>query len=128
MKIKKGDKVKILIGKDRGKTGKVLQVFPMRHKASIEGLNLLIKHMRPKKRGEKGQRIEFPAPMDLSNLMLVCPKCNKPTRIGYKYREVITGSAVSSQMNSRPKTEQTVQTKKKKKKVRVCKECKQVID
>ena len=124
MKIKKGDKVKILIGKDKGKIGKVLQVFSSRNRASIEGLNLLIKHMRPKKRGEKGQRIEFPAPMDLSNLMLVCPKCNKPTRIGYKYREVIKGSPVSSQ----PKAEQTVQTKKKKKKVRVCKKCKQVID
>ncbi|MDP2830532.1 MAG: 50S ribosomal protein L24 [bacterium] len=117
MKIKKGDKVKIIAGKDKGKLGKVLQVFLSRNKASVEGLNLLIKHMRPKRQGEKGQRIEFPAPMDLSNTMLVCPKCNKPTRIGFKYLEVIKGaSAVSGQ------------SKKEKKKVRVCMKCKGTID
>lgn len=106
MNIKKGDKVKILTGKDKGKTGKVLQVFPSRRKVSIEGLNLLIKHLRPRKQGEKGQRIEFPAPMDLSNVMLVCPKCGKPTRI----------------------THQTIAIAAGKKKVRVCKKCKQMID
>jgi len=116
MKIKKGDKVKILTGKDKGKTGKVLQVFPLRNKASVEGLNLLIKHMRPRRQGEKGQRIEFPAPMDLSNMMLVCPKCNKPTRVGYKYLQTETHSNASVQKN-----------KKKKRKVRICKKCKQVI-
>ncbi|MEA3463554.1 MAG: 50S ribosomal protein L24 [Patescibacteria group bacterium] len=117
MKIKKGDKVKLLTGKDKGKTGKVLQVFPSRNKASVERLNLLIKHMRPRKQGEKGQRIEFPALMDLSNMMLVCPKCNKPTRIGYKYLEITT-AGVSAGVG---------QEKKKKRKVRICKKCKQVI-
>jgi len=117
MKIKKGDKVKLISGKDKNKTGKVLQVFPSRKKASVEGLNLLIKHMRPRKQGEKGQRIEFPAPMDLSNLMLVCPKCNKPTRVGYKYLEMTTAGASAY----------TEQGKKKKRKVRVCRKCKQVI-
>lgn len=116
MKIKKGDKVKILTGKDKNKTGKVLQVFISRNKASIEGLNLLIKHMRPRKQGEKGQRIEFPAPMDLSNLMLICPKCNKPTKVGYKYLDVVVGTSASAEQ------------KKRKRKVRVCKKCKQVID
>ncbi len=112
MKIKKGDKIKILAGKDKGKTGKVLQVFSVRNKASIEGLNLLIKHMRPRKQGEKGQRIEFPAPMDLSNMTLVCPKCNQPARTGYKYlEEAVVGK-----------------DRKKRKKVRVCKKCKQIID
>ena len=110
MKIKKGDKVKILTGKDRGKTGKVLQVFSDRNKASIEGLNLLIKHMRPRKQGEKGQRIEFPAAIDLSNVILVCPRCGRPTRVGYKYIEVMKSD------------------KKEKKKVRVCKKCKDVMD
>ena len=118
MKIKKGDKVKILVGKDKNKTGKVLQVFPSRNRASVEGLNLLIKHMRPRKQGEKGQRIEFPAPMDLSNIMLVCPKCNKPSKVGYKYLEIKTDSISAS----------LVKDKVKKKKVRVCKKCKQVID
>ena len=87
MKIKKGDKVKISAGKDKGKTGKVLQVFTSRNRISVEGLNLLIKHMRPRKQGEKGQRIEFPAPMAASNMMLLCPKCNKPSRIRKKTLE-----------------------------------------
>ena len=110
MKIKKGDKVKLLAGKDKGKTGKVLQVFEANNRASIEGLNLLVKHMRPRKQGEKGQRIEFPAPMNLSNVILVCTKCDKPTRVAYKYLEVTKNDV------------------KKKKKVRICKKCEQVIE
>ena len=106
MNIKKGDKVTILAGKDKGKTGKVLQVFPERERVSVEGLNLLIKHMRPRREGEKGQRIEFPAPMNISNLMLVCPKCSKPTRVSYK---IVKGD-------------------KGDKKFRVCKKCDQVVD
>ena len=128
MKIKKGDKVKILAGKDKGKTGKVLQVFPSRHRVSIEGLNLLIKHMRPRKQGEKGQRIEFPAPLDLSNLMLVCPKCGKLTRVGYKYIEVFKSRTPDLEKSSQSDKEKLEKKKKKKKKVRVCKKCKQVID
>ena len=84
MNIKKNDKVVILAGKDKGKTGKVLQVFESRNKASVEGYNLLVKHMRPKRQGQKGQRIECPAPMAISNLMLVCPKCGKATRVAHK--------------------------------------------
>lgn len=110
MKIKKGDKVKILAGKDKGKIGKILQIFESSNRASVEGLNLLIKHMRPRKKGEKGQRIEFPAPMNLSNVILVCPACDKPTRVSYKYLEVIKNEV------------------KQKKKSRVCKKCQQVID
>ena len=110
MKIKKGDKVKVLAGKDKGKTGKVLQVFPSRNRASVEGLNLLIKHLRPRQQGEKGQRIEFPAPIYLSNLMLICPKCGKPTRVGYKYIETKIGEKI------------------RRRKVRICRKCKQVID
>lgn len=108
MNIKKGDKVKIIAGKDKGKTGKVLQVFPGRNRVSVEGLNLLIKHMRPRRQNEKGQRIEFPSPIQASNLMVVCPKCDKPTRITMK--------AVKEEM------------KGKGKKNRFCKKCNQVID
>ena len=72
MKIKTGDKVKIMVGKDKGKEGKILQVFQSRNKASIEGLNLAIKHLRGRRQGEKGQRIEFPAPLDISDLLLIC--------------------------------------------------------
>ncbi|MDP2709241.1 MAG: 50S ribosomal protein L24 [bacterium] len=110
MKIKKGDKIKILSGKDKGKSGKVLQIFSSTNRASVEGLNLLVKHMRPKKQGEKGQRIEFPAPLNLSNVILVCPKCDRPTRVAYTYSEVVKNEI------------------KRKKKARICKKCKQAID
>jgi len=108
MNIKKEDKVKVLTGKDKGKSGKVLQVLPARGKVSVEGLNLLIKHMRPSKRGEKGQRIEFPAFVDASNLAVLCPKCGKATRVAYK---------VAKDENS-----------KTSKKYRVCKKCQEAID
>ncbi len=84
MNIKKGDKVKMLSGKDKGKTGKVLQVLTEERRASVEGLNLLVKHLRPRREGEKGQKVEFPALVDVSNLMLICPKCQKETRVSYK--------------------------------------------
>ncbi len=84
MKIKKGDQVKMLNGKDRGKSGKVLRVFSKERKAIIEGLNLVKKHSRPRRQGEKGQRISVPRAVEISNLMLICPKCSKPARVGYK--------------------------------------------
>ena len=87
MKIRKGDTVKIMQGKDRGKKGKVLQVFIKSNKLTIEGLNLKIKHTRPKKEGEKGQTVQFPGLMNAGNVILICPKCNKPTRVGYKILE-----------------------------------------
>jgi large subunit ribosomal protein L24 len=87
MKIKKNDQVKILSGKDRGKVGKVLRVFPQDSKVIVEGMNLMKKHTRPKKQGEKGQRVSVPAPINVSNLMLVCPKCSKPSRTGFKVTE-----------------------------------------
>jgi large subunit ribosomal protein L24 len=84
MKIKTGDKVIMLAGKDKGKTGKVLQVMTKEAKVVIEGLNLLIKHQRAQKSGEKGQRIQFPSAVAVSKVALVCSKCDKPTRVGYK--------------------------------------------
>jgi len=87
MKIKKGDIIKILSGKDRGKTGKVTRVLLKEEKAIVDGLNLVKKHTRPKRQGEKGQRISVPAPVDMSNLMLICPKCSKSTRVEYKVEE-----------------------------------------
>ena len=84
MKIKKGDQIEKISGKDRGKRGKVLHVFPDRKKVTVEKLNIVKKHIRPKKEGEKGQRVEVPAPLDASNVMLVCSKCGKLTRVGYK--------------------------------------------
>ncbi|MEK9130000.1 MAG: 50S ribosomal protein L24 [Patescibacteria group bacterium] len=102
MKIKKNDKVKILAGKDIGKVGKVLRVFPKTNKVIIEGLNLKIKHTRPKNDKEKGQKVQFPAAINVSNATLICSKCGKSTRVGYKILE-------------------------NKKKARVCKKCNEII-
>ncbi len=84
MKIRKNDQVKMISGKDRGKTGKVLRVFLQSRRAVVEGLNIVKKHTRPRREGEKGQRVSVPAPVDISNLMLVCPKCSKSIRVGFK--------------------------------------------
>lgn len=87
MKIKKGDQVLIIAGKDRGKQGKVISSFPKRGKITIEGMNLRKKHMKPKKSGEKGQIINLPGPISVSNVKILCSKCGKATRIGYKILE-----------------------------------------
>jgi len=84
MKIKKNDKVVITAGKDKSKTGKVMQVFPKEGKVVVEGLNIRFKNVRAKRQGEKGQRIEYSAPMDASNVMLIDSKTGRKTRIGYK--------------------------------------------
>ena len=84
MKIKKQDMVLITTGKDKGKKGKVLQVFPKQNKLIIEGINLKKKHRRPKKSGEKGQIVVLPGTVDISNLKLICSKCAKPARTGYQ--------------------------------------------
>jgi len=87
MKIKKDDTVLITSGKDRGRKGKVLEAFPKESRILVEGMNLRKKHQRPKRSGEKGQIIEMPAPIHISNVKLICPKCGKATRIKYKITE-----------------------------------------
>lgn len=87
MRIKKGDKVKVITGKDLGKEGKVLQIFKENRKITVEKVNVVKKHTRARKEGEKGERVEIPAPVDVSNVMLVCPQCSKLTRIGYEVKE-----------------------------------------
>ena len=77
----------IVAGKDKGKTGKVTQVFPGLAKVVVEGLNTRYKNMRPRKQGEKGQKIEFSAPLDLSNVMLIDARSGRPTRTGAKVLE-----------------------------------------
>ena len=84
MKIRKNDLIKMLVGKDKGKTGKVLKVVENGKRVVIEGLNLMKKHRKPRKEGEKGQRIEIPRAVDISNVRLVCSKCGKATGISYK--------------------------------------------
>ena len=87
MKIRKGDTVLITSGKDRGRKGKVLKVFPKESRILVEGINLRKKHRKPRRSGEKGQIIEMPAPISISNVKLICPKCGKATRVGYKIVE-----------------------------------------
>lgn len=82
MKIHKGDNVKVLSGKDRGKTGKVLQVLTSDERIVVENVNRRKKNVRPKREGEKGQIVEFNAPMHVSNAQVICPKCGKPNRTG----------------------------------------------
>lgn len=86
MKIKKGDKVKMRRGKDAGKSGKVVKAYPAVSRVVVEGLNLLKKNVRSKRQGEKGQVISVPASVRAENVQLVCPSCNKPTRIGFKIK------------------------------------------
>ncbi len=86
MKIKTGDKVQILAGKDKGKSGKVLQVFTKEQRVSVEGVNLLVKHLKGRN-NQAGQKVEFPAPIHISNVMLIDPKTSKPTRVGKKVLE-----------------------------------------
>ncbi|TAK94982.1 50S ribosomal protein L24 [Patescibacteria group bacterium] len=87
MKIRKGDQVNIIAGKDRGKSGKVIRVIPEASRIVVEGLNLVKRHVRPRRSGEKGQRLETPASLNVSNAMLVCPKCGKATRVAYAVTE-----------------------------------------
>ena len=84
MKIKKGDTVLIISGKDKKKKGKVLRTFPKQGKILVEGINLKKKHVKPKKESEKGQIVEKPYPMYASCAKLFCPTCQSPTRVGFK--------------------------------------------
>ena len=83
MKIKKNDIVLIISGKDRGKKEKVISVFPKTSKAVVENVNLVKKHLRPKKQGEKGQIVKIPKPISVSNIKLICSKCGQVTKVGY---------------------------------------------
>ena len=82
MKLKKGDTVRMLSGKDRGKTGKILRAIPKTEKVVVEGLQLAIRHQRPRREGEKGQRIQFPRAVPAGKVMFLCPKCGALTRLG----------------------------------------------
>ncbi len=84
MKVKKGDNVLIITGKDKGKTAKVLRSLPKEGKILVDGVNLKAKHSKPKKQGEKGQVVRVPAPLNSSNVKFICPKCQKATRLGYE--------------------------------------------
>lgn len=102
MNIKKNDTVMVIAGKESGKTGRVFRVMPDAAKVLIEKLNLIKRHTRPSVVNREGGIIEREAPMHISNVMVVCPKCNKPTRVSHSFEG--------------------------EKKVRVCKKCGSPID
>lgn len=87
MRVKQGDTVYVLHGKDRGKTGAVAEVFPKEGRIIVENINIRIRHRRPKKEGQKGERIQVAMPIYVSNVMAVCPSCKKSTKIGMKIDE-----------------------------------------
>ena len=102
MEIKKGDNVVVIAGKDKGKKGKVLETSPKSAKVVVEGVNIVTKHKKPRSAQDKGGIVKQTNPIDSSNVMIICPACEKATRVEMK---VIDG-----------------------KKVRVCKKCGEQLD
>lgn len=101
MKLKKGDAVLVISGKDRGKHGSIEKVIPKENKIVITGVNLAKHHLKPSRKNPHGGIMDKLAPLDASNAILVCPHCSRATRIGYK---VITEN-------------------NRRKKIRICKKC-----
>lgn len=89
MKIHKDDQVVVVKGKDKGKKSKVLRSYPERGVVLVEGVNIRKRHKRPKKEGEKGQIVEKASPIAIAKLKLICPKCKKAVRVGYKVTEKV---------------------------------------
>lgn len=84
MKIKKGDNVKILVGKDSGKSGVVEAVFADQNKITVKGIHILKKHVKPSQKNPQGGILDINKKIDVSDVMLICPNCGKNTKIGYK--------------------------------------------
>ncbi len=84
MKLKKGDKVKVTAGKDRGKEGVIEKAWQKENKVTILGINLYKRHIKAQAEGQKGEIKELPRPLAISNVALICPKCKKETKVGYK--------------------------------------------
>ncbi len=103
LRIKKDDNVVVIAGKEKGKKGRVLAVIPKKQRVIVEKVNIIKRHMRPSQKYTQGGIIEKEGPIHISNVMLICPRCDTPTRIGNKILE-----------DGR--------------KLRVCKKCKEVID
>ena len=87
MRIKKGDTVQVMSGNDKGKKGEVLEIIPKTEKLIVKGVNIRKKHVKPRKQGEEGGIISSECAILSSKVNVVCPKCNKPVRVGYKIEE-----------------------------------------
>ncbi len=82
-KLKKGDEVKVVAGKDKGKTGKIEKVFPKENKVLVDGVNLYKRHMKARSQNQKSEIITLTKPLPISNVRLICPKCHLLTRAGF---------------------------------------------
>lgn len=87
MKLRKDDPVLVIAGKDRGKQGKVLRALPGEEKLTVEGVNMVKKHIRPRPPAIQGGIVEREAPLPISKVMLLCSKCHRPTRVGFRFLE-----------------------------------------
>ena len=87
MKIKKGDTVQVLAGNDKGKTGEVTQIIPKEDKIVVKGINVRKKHVKPKKQGEEGGILSVECSIPAGKVNVVCSKCNKPVKVGYKIED-----------------------------------------
>lgn len=83
MKIKKGDTVIVTAGKDKGKEGKVVRAFPKKSEVLVEGVNIITRHQKSKRRGQQGQIVKKPVPVNVSNVSVKDAKTGKPSRVGY---------------------------------------------
>jgi large subunit ribosomal protein L24 len=102
MKVRKGDVVQIVSGKDRGKQGRIIEARPAERRVLVENLNLVKKHRRPRalrdssrmgqQQVQAGGVFDVAAPVPVSNVMVVCPTCNRATRVGYEFREAKGGT------------------------------------
>lgn len=97
MKIRKDDTVRVVAGKDAGKTGKVRQCLPRQERVMVEGVNMVKRHMRQRANVRQAGIIEREAPIHASNVMVVCSKCNRPVRLGYRRLEDGTRARVCRQ-------------------------------
>lgn len=84
MKFKKGDKIIVTAGKDKGRAANIEKVFPKEGRVLVPGVNMFKKHVRALSQGQKSGIFEIPRPLPVGNIALVCPSCKKPTRVGYK--------------------------------------------
>lgn len=87
LNVKKGDKVVVVAGKDKSKSGRILQVFPKENRVLVEGVNIVKRHTKPNQLNPEGGIIEKEAPIHVSNVMLADPKTGQPTRVGHKFLE-----------------------------------------
>ena len=83
LNVRKDDTVLVIAGKDKGKKGKVLESFPEKNRIAVANVNMVVRHVKPRQQGQEGGRISKEGTIHVSNVMLVCPKCGQPTRVGH---------------------------------------------